>query len=1024
MPLDRDQLNRIIEFLVPHVNTPEADRKAFILRAFYGEPVVEQLTYGGQAVTFAVNCISQLRTYNGEAAIVQLLTLLRDHYVGVDRAREIDVVIAALTISTSTVGATHKDVVPPLTLDSHLFISYARKDLTFVNRLREDLHKRSIPYWIDTEGLSPGTLNWERAIRTAIEGSSAVLWIVSPAAYESDYVTSEIAVAEMHKRRIYPVWADGENWIACVPLGRHHIQYVDMRGSAYAAGLEQLLAALGKSTSELVVPLETTPVITASDLPPRNPYKGLNAFREDDVDDFFGRESLVRSLVARLDRQLMEGKDRFLAVLGPSGAGKSSVVMAGVIPVLRKNDIAGSEGWRYLPTITLGVHPMERFAAAFAMLTPSLDATTVLTRLYMMGLNYLNIALEMLPAPYVVVYIDQFEELFTLTESDTERQQFIDLLTGAVSEPNGKLIVLVSMRADFLNYALNNPQLGKLFRDYSEMVQSMSIAELREAIEHPARLPGVALSFDDGLVSDIVFALRGTNTALSGALPLLQFTLERLYAERDGRRLTRAAYERIGGVAGAIGIHSEAVFAALPEVAQAKLGSVLLPLVNIDESSGEATRRRAPLEPITADVDSKSLVDAFVNNGLLQRGRDEDGDGRYLEVSHEALFRSWERLKTLIAEMKEDLILLRQMRTAAHDWQMRREREPGRDLDYLRWPAERLTLVYTMQERLKPELNESEWEFIEPEQARLLRELDKRETSHERRRDIGDRLAKIGDDRVGIGLKNDIPNIAWLPVEVPNSPVSLKTSDAKLGPVTLQPFFIAKFQITYSQFEAFLEADDGFSDERWWIDIPNSYKHQQVHRQRIRIANAPRDSISWYQCVAFARWLNNRLKSLELQHPSGKMMRVGHTAEVRLPLEWEWQWAAQHGDQNLQYPWGNWENNRANTSEAGIGRTTAVGMYPDGAAYCGALDMSGNLWEWCQNDRDVDRSAGSLGIKDSKVLRGGAYYTDHRYAACNYRHAIAPPQLGFERCVCQLELKSIGTSAIKEKIGRQDSNIS
>jgi hypothetical protein len=120
------------------------------------------------------------------------------------------------------------------------------------------------------------------------------------------------------------------------------------------------------------------------------------------------------------------------------------------------------------------------------------------------------------------------------------------------------------MRADFYGHPMNYPQLGALVTANNEAVLPMTISELRDAIEKPARLPDVALSFDPGLVADIIFALRERDQALAGALPLLQFTLERLYAQRDATNLTRAAYDRMGGQ-GAISTHCEAIFASLPE---------------------------------------------------------------------------------------------------------------------------------------------------------------------------------------------------------------------------------------------------------------------------------------------------------------------------------------------------------------------------------------------------------------------------------------------------------------------------
>jgi formylglycine-generating enzyme required for sulfatase activity len=179
--------------------------------------------------------------------------------------------------------------------------------------------------------------------------------------------------------------------------------------------------------------------------------------------------------------------------------------------------------------------------------------------------------------------------------------------------------------------------------------------------------------------------------------------------------------------------------------------------------------------------------------------------------------------------------------------------------------------------------------------------------------------------------------------------------------------------VTYPQFQAFIEADDGFDDDRWWVDMPDDYKKQKMKDQRTKTANAPRDSVSWYQCVAFARWLNHRLQGLEVSHPDG-VLRVGDNAEIRLPTEWEWQWAAQGGAEAREYPWeGGWLEGYANTRKAGMNRTTAVGMYPHGAAVSGALDMAGNLREWCANKYDSPDEVGVDNSGATRVVRGGAF---------------------------------------------------
>ncbi len=137
--------------------------------------------------------------------------------------------------------------------------------------------------------------------------------------------------------------------------------------------------------------------------------------------------------------------------------------------------------------------------------------------------------------------------------------------------------------------------------------------------------------------------------------------------------------------------------------------------------------------------------------------------------------------------------------------------------------------------------------------------------------------------------------------------------------------------------------------------------------------------MSWFDAVAFCRWISRRLGT-----------------EVRLPDEWEWQRAAL-GDSGGVYPWGgrDWdpeqEPHRANTFESRLGQATAVGMYPAGASPQGALDMAGTVWEWCLNKFDTPE-VGESGDDDFdlRVLRGGSWYNDRVGARSAIRYRFNP----------------------------------
>jgi formylglycine-generating enzyme required for sulfatase activity len=167
------------------------------------------------------------------------------------------------------------------------------------------------------------------------------------------------------------------------------------------------------------------------------------------------------------------------------------------------------------------------------------------------------------------------------------------------------------------------------------------------------------------------------------------------------------------------------------------------------------------------------------------------------------------------------------------------------------------------------------------------------------------------------------------------------------------PFAIAKYPITCVQMQAFYEAEDGYRQDNWWEGLAVQKKFWE---QNQKMANCPAENVNWYTAVAFCRWLSQQIG-----------------LEIRLPTEGEWWLAATLGDQSRIYHWGkNWNSNCANTDEGRLGRTTAVGMYPDGAAACGALDMSGNVLEWCINEAD-NPDIVALNSGKWKAARGGAF---------------------------------------------------
>jgi hypothetical protein len=263
-----------------------------------------------------------------------------------------------------------------------------------------------------------------------------------------------------------------------------------------------------------------------------------------------------------------------------------------------------------------------------------------------------------------------------------------------------------------------------------------------------------------------------------------------------------------------------------------------------------------------------------------------------------------------------------------------------------------------------------------PEADGLLQELYEENLSDRRRREIGVRLAGIGDPRPGIGSRNGVPKIDWVLVS-PGGSVDIKGTRK-----TVAPFYLSRYPVTYSQYEAFVKADDGFDNSAWWRDMPSKYtlRIDGLDSQRNTLPNAPRDNVNWYQAVAFTRWLSAQIQSRNASTSYGGAGVNGSQLEIRLPTEWEWQWAAQGGSEKHAYPWGSWRDGRANVADV-LNSTTAVGMYPQGATMHGVLDMSGNVWEWCLSKRAAPYYVAVDATNEARVLRGSSFGGGRRGAS-------------------------------------------
>ncbi len=197
--------------------------------------------------------------------------------------------------------------------------------------------------------------------------------------------------------------------------------------------------------------------------------------------------------------------------------------------------------------------------------------------------------------------------------------------------------------------------------------------------------------------------------------------------------------------------------------------------------------------------------------------------------------------------------------------------------------------------------------------------------------------------------------------------------------MTLPDFTIARYPVTNAQFQCFIE-DGGYADGRWWAGLTG---HPEPEQGRWNTPNHPRETVSWYEAVAYTRWLTAKLQEYGM---------LPEAMTVRLPTEQEWEKAAR-GSKAREFPWGDaYQSGHANIDETwdiagtfNLGQTTAVGIYPLGASPYGLLDMAGNVWEWCLNEYRQPERTGTKG-DEPRVRNGGSWNSGqvHVRGACRY----------------------------------------
>jgi formylglycine-generating enzyme required for sulfatase activity len=927
---------------------------------------------------------------------------------------------------------------------SRIFLSHASADNAPTIALRDWLVSQGwSDLFVDVDperGIVAGE-RWERALNEAASRCEAVLVLVSKAWLGSRWCMNELNLARRLNKRLFgliiedgisvddlPPDVTGTWQLVNLASGRDHRQF---RVTMPVTGEEAHVTFSQEGLTRLKIGLDRAGLHASffrwppEHDPARPPYRGLRPLEADDAGIFFGREAPIIKAIDQL-RGLRDGAPpRMFVIIGASGAGKSSFLRAGLYPRL----VRDTGHFLPLPIVRPEraalygesglLRALEGAFAAANLTIPRADlrraihggATTLKPLLSTLVETAKQTSMdEEAPAkpPTIILSIDQGEELF-LAEGQDEAQPFLTLLRDLIVDDAPPIIALFTIRSD--NYErLQEAKALEGIQQSPFNLGPMPKGSYADVIRGPVRrLEGTprAMRIEDRLIDELLDDLEAGGA--KDSLPLLAFTLERLYEEYHAAgQLKLEHYEQLGRVQGAIEAAVERTIKAadaepkIPRDRQSRLALLrrgLIPwLAGIDPETGAPRRRVARLSEIPAEA--RPLADLLVDQRLLSTDVARDTGEKTIEPAHEALLRQWGMLKGWLTEDAGLLTVMDGVKRASRDWASNRK-----DAGWLIHTTDRLAAA----ERLLDRRDISS--LLEPTDREYLaacRTAEAAARARKRRAQsltyvlllgvIGGLVGWINqgyileqwrwwstarpfvaanmwpyalDPAAERALKpKDVfreclaaPGRDYCPqmVVIPAGSFSMGSSTMEAGnqpserprhQVTIaKAFAVSKYPVTFDEWDSCVdygECPRGIADSGWGR------------------GSQPAINVTWEDAQRYVAWLAKT---------TGK--------PYRLLTEAEYEYAARAGATTL-YPWGDDIGvNNANCKGCGSQwddtQTAAVGSFAPNAF--GLFDMVGNIWEWVEDcvhenyqDAPTDGSAWLEGGDcKNRIVRGGSW---------------------------------------------------
>lgn len=839
---------------------------------------------------------------------------------------------------------------------SSIFLSHSSHDKTVAQQVKARLTQWGYHVFLDfheTDGIPAGR-DWKKELYANLRQCRAVIILCSHASLSSRWCFAEITHADALGKRVVPLKIDEAQIDPIITS----VQVIDA-----TAGWEEAYRRLKDGLKDLFAWDSTRP-----------PYPGLPAFQEQDAAVFFGRDKEIRDGQALLNRLQQFGGPRLTLMLGASGSGKSSLMRAGLLPRLKRD-----QQWVVIEPFRPLKAPFDELATVMSQRSAQLPQAGKLARSDMASIRdrirweehdskhsvdaFLELLKEMREAAEareatVLLMIDQYEELLNLGANE-EGNRFLAFLRAVLDHEDSRLMMLATLRSDFLGSFQEHPSMrGLRFEPFA--VPQMAVDDFASVIEGPAKIGGLELG--SGLVQAMI-----SDTETSDALPLLAFTLRELYEGfGEHKLLTLAEYrDQLGRLDGCIARAAETVLSAVPlsEKEVSDLRNTLLRMMRVADNEHYA---KQPVQWNDLPASIHHVLERFVTARLLISSGDTNG--RTLEVAHEALFRAWPRLVGWLKDNHAFLVWKQRLNTTIKEWNKNRQNP---DL-LLRGLSLREALEWLQKKPDSFSHDERQFVTVSHRHKTLRRSV---------------MIAVTGLVLLLIGLpvswmwkeEVTVQQVSWIVlarlhmvsiaepemVTIPEGTYQQGSPSEKnaqpVRQVAIKPFAIAKYEVTFAQYDRYVELTGSRrpEDDTWG-------------REQRPVIN-----VSWEEAVAYAKWLSQATAK-----------------HYRLPTESEWEYAARSGGKDEIWAGTSDESVLEDYAVYEAKRTEPVASKkPNGL---GLYDMSGNVWEWvedCWHENYTDAptngsswletNGGNCGVR---VISGGSWSFNPRNLRTSFRH--------------------------------------